>query len=99
MVSGYLKGVRANSPGVTQVRLLAKGRLLHFYTKICGFDLIGPSPVVHGADQWWDLGGTMADLTAEPMIQVCARVLLLVLLRVLRWQALAGTARRRPPSR
>ena len=72
MVSGYLKQVFAKCLQVKQVRLLAKGKLLHFYSKICGFDLIGPSPVVHGADQWWDLGGALADVAAEAMVQADA---------------------------
>uniref|UniRef100_A0A7S1ETD7 N-acetyltransferase domain-containing protein n=1 Tax=Timspurckia oligopyrenoides TaxID=708627 RepID=A0A7S1ETD7_9RHOD len=34
--------------------LLAKKHLCTFYIK-CGFELIGPSPVEHGAEQWFEL--------------------------------------------
>ena len=36
------------------VTLLAKGHLVKFYES-CGFVLVGVSPVVHGADKWFEL--------------------------------------------
>ena len=40
---------------VKSIRLLCKENLIAFYANHGGFELIGPSDVVHGADLWYDM--------------------------------------------
>lgn len=40
---------------VKSIRLLCKEHLIAFYANHGGFELIGPSDVVHGADLWYDM--------------------------------------------
>ena len=48
---------------------LAKAYLLTFYTS-CGFKLIRVSPVVHGAETWFELGLELTEARAHEMLQV-----------------------------
>ena len=43
-----------NTPEVEQVLLLCKKNLIGFYEG-AGFRMVGPSEVVHGADQWYEM--------------------------------------------
>jgi len=52
ILSAYLEFVRTT--GVQSVSLIAKQYLVDFY-QACGFELRGPSPVVHGRDAWFEL--------------------------------------------
>jgi arylalkylamine N-acetyltransferase len=36
------------------VAIICKEYLVEFY-KGCGFDMVGPSPVVHGKEQWYEM--------------------------------------------
>ena len=60
MLKRYVKSIAETGPGdgdagaVDRILLIAKGNLLHFYVA-CGFSLVGLSPVVHGADPWFEM--------------------------------------------
>lgn len=54
MMRRYLVEIRALGM-YTRVVLLAKERLISFYEGV-GFSVIGRSEVVHGQEQWYDLG-------------------------------------------
>ncbi|CAN0077984.1 unnamed protein product, partial [Sphacelaria rigidula] len=41
-------------PRVKRICLIAKSKLLHMYAGV-GFTLRGPSSVVHGKDQWFEM--------------------------------------------
>ena len=43
-----------NNNGIDKIALLAKSHLLGFYVN-AGFSVIGPSPIIHGKEQWYDL--------------------------------------------
>lgn len=51
----YLRQVRSCSDAshVRGVRLISKAHLIPFYES-CGFTLVGPSKVVHGAETWYE---------------------------------------------
>ena len=55
LLQAYLRAVPAALPGVASVRLICKEHLLGFYAA-AGFRVEGPSPVVHGADPWTEMG-------------------------------------------
>ena len=55
LLQAYLRTVPASLPEVASVRLICKEHLLGFYTG-AGFRVEGPSPVVHGADPWTEMG-------------------------------------------
>ena len=46
--------IKTQQPSVVTIALITKDNLKGFYASV-GFDLIGPSPVVHGADQWVEM--------------------------------------------
>ena len=56
MLTKYVNMIllRSGDDGLKEIRLIAKAELLSFYVS-CGFAVCGPSAVVHGADQWFDL--------------------------------------------
>jgi GNAT superfamily N-acetyltransferase len=55
MLKDYVEHVRATNDGtIEKLVLLAKQNLLPFYEN-CGFRVIGPSAIVHGSEQWYDL--------------------------------------------
>eukprot|EP01063_Lacrimia_lanifica_P000242 TRINITY_DN10116_c0_g1_i1.p1 TRINITY_DN10116_c0_g1~~TRINITY_DN10116_c0_g1_i1.p1 ORF type:complete len:162 (+),score=74.64 TRINITY_DN10116_c0_g1_i1:45-530(+) len=53
LLTAYLAAVR-QMPHLTRISLIAKENLTGFYQSV-GFDLVGLSPIVHGADPWFDL--------------------------------------------
>ena len=54
MLSAYLKYTQASSPSTKEARLICKKHLIGFYEQ-GGFTLIGPSSVVHGQEQWFEM--------------------------------------------
>jgi len=55
MLKGYVERVEEkNDGGIEKMVLLAKKELLTFYVD-CGFSVVRPSAIEHGADQWYDL--------------------------------------------
>lgn len=50
----YMQWVVSNTPAVEKVLLLCKKELIGFYEG-AGFRMVGPSEVVHGADQWYEM--------------------------------------------
>jgi len=61
MLQEYLKTIRKqqggnsmDDPEIKSIVLLAKSNLLGFYVQ-CGFQVIRPSPIVHGQELWYDL--------------------------------------------
>ena len=60
-LSNYIREWIVNHRGgdatraVKSIRLLCKENLIAFYANHGGFELIGPSDVVHGADLWYDM--------------------------------------------
>ncbi|GBF95544.1 hypothetical protein Rsub_08525 [Raphidocelis subcapitata] len=60
LLRAYIGYVAATSPDVTQIRLICKEATVPLYRGV-GFRLVGPSPVVHGADPWlefaFEMGG------------------------------------------
>ena len=61
MLAAYLQYVRACSPSSKEVRLICKKHLTGFYEQ-GGFTLIGPSNVVHGQEQWFEMKQSLLDL-------------------------------------
>ena len=53
MLKAYVAQVAGHSP-VTSILLMCKKPLIEFYSA-AGFELLGQSPVVHGADPWFDM--------------------------------------------
>lgn len=63
MLKAYLRYVQQSCPQARSVQLICKKNLIALYES-AGFTLTGPSPVVHGQDQWYDLQvllGSMQD--------------------------------------
>ncbi|QDZ22504.1 N-acetyltransferase [Chloropicon primus] len=55
MLREYVQSLRRDGEnGVKEVRLICKEGLKGLYLK-AGFDLVGPSPVVHGKDPWFEM--------------------------------------------
>jgi len=54
MLKAYLQYVQQTSPQIQSVQLICKEVLIPLYVS-AGFTLVGPSPVVHGQDQWFDM--------------------------------------------
>lgn len=50
----YVQWVVNNAPHVEKFLLLCKKELIGFYEG-AGFRMVGPSEVVHGADQWYEM--------------------------------------------
>lgn len=53
MLKAYVAQVADHTP-VTSILLMCKKPLIGFY-EAAGFELLGQSPVVHGADPWYDM--------------------------------------------
>ena len=53
MLMSYLKRISAFE-NIRDVRLICKKHLISLYEKV-GFQLVGPSAVVHGKDQWFEM--------------------------------------------
>jgi ribosomal protein S18 acetylase RimI-like enzyme len=58
MLRHYLQHVKTHSPFVKRVSLMSKPNHITFYEK-AGFTLIGPSPVPHGQELWYELTTTL----------------------------------------
>ena len=54
MLKAYLQYVQQSCPQACSVQLICKKNLISLY-KTAGFRLTGPSPIVHGQDQWYNL--------------------------------------------
>ena len=54
MLKAYLQYVQQTSPQIESVQLICKKVLIPLYLS-AGFTLVGPSPVVHGQDQWLEM--------------------------------------------
>ncbi len=54
MLKAYLQYVQQTSPQVQSVQLICKEALIPLYTS-ASFNLVGPSSIVHGRDQWYDM--------------------------------------------
>jgi uncharacterized protein YciI/GNAT superfamily N-acetyltransferase len=54
MLKHYVKTIQAEHPEISSMVLLAKSHLLGFYVN-CGFQVLRPSPIVHGQELWYDL--------------------------------------------
>ncbi|GMH90051.1 hypothetical protein TrVE_jg2696 [Triparma verrucosa] len=59
MLKNYVDSVD-DSDGIESLRLIAKQHLLAFYVS-CGFRVNGLSPIIHGADRWFDLSLDLVD--------------------------------------
>ena len=53
-LKAYVRWVVAANPDVETIALLCKRELVGFYEG-AGFKMVGPSDVVHGADQWYEM--------------------------------------------
>jgi len=62
MLTRYLETIQRHvdddDAGIQSVMLIAKQNLLGFYVN-CGFQVIRPSPIVHGRELWYDLERTL----------------------------------------
>eukprot|EP00039_Didymoeca_costata_P001999 m.56843 g.56843 ORF g.56843 m.56843 type:complete len:482 (+) comp11065_c0_seq1:138-1583(+) len=54
MLRTYVRQVAASHHNVSRITLICKAYLISFYQS-CGFTLQCPSPVVHGADPWYEM--------------------------------------------
>jgi len=54
MLKAYLQYVQQTTPQIQSVQLICKEVLIPLYVS-AGFTLVGPSPVAHGQDQWFDM--------------------------------------------
>jgi len=54
MIKAYMGYVQATTPDLEEVRLLCKADLVELYSK-AGFEMIGPSDVVHGQELWYEM--------------------------------------------
>jgi len=54
MLRNYVKQILNKQKNVEVILLICKKNLLEFY-KDCGFILIGPSSVVHGKEEWYEM--------------------------------------------
>jgi ribosomal protein S18 acetylase RimI-like enzyme len=54
LLLSYLRELPSRLPDVEQVLLICKEHLQGFYAG-AGFELVGPSPVVHGLDPWFEM--------------------------------------------
>jgi predicted PhzF superfamily epimerase YddE/YHI9/ribosomal protein S18 acetylase RimI-like enzyme len=56
MLRNYVSVIqeRARKDGIEKIALMAKSKMLTFYIH-CGFQVVRPSAIVHGADPWYDL--------------------------------------------
>lgn len=54
LLQAYKAYVCSSTPCLTTLRLICKEPLLSLY-KNCGFQMVGPSAVVHGKDPWFEM--------------------------------------------
>ena len=55
LVDAYVKAIDAEQPGINLIVLMCKKGLIDFYASAGGFQLVGQSAVVHGADPWFEM--------------------------------------------
>ena len=58
MLKAYLQYIQQICPNVQSVQLICKESLISLYTST-GFSLLGPSPIIHGQDRWYDMRVTL----------------------------------------
>lgn len=63
MMQDYIQNMKAMDHCPKKIVLLAKAYLLGFYVR-CGFQVIQPSPIVHGSELWFDLEMDLRPRTA-----------------------------------
>lgn len=54
LLQAYLNYVQQTTPELAEVRLICKEPLVGLYEK-AGFEVVGPSDVVHGQDAWIEM--------------------------------------------
>lgn len=54
LLRAYLSYVQASTPGLREARLICKDQLVPLYSG-AGFQMVGPSGVVHGKDPWFEM--------------------------------------------
>jgi cyclin-dependent kinase-like len=54
LLQAYKQFVVGSTPSLTSVRLICKQQLIPLYVG-AGFQLVGPSDVVHGKDAWFEM--------------------------------------------
>ena len=54
MLKAYVQYVKQSTPQAARLALICKQDLVEFYS-CCGFEMVGPSPVVHGQDPWFEM--------------------------------------------
>jgi len=64
MLRAYPSFVREHQPQIDEIRLICKAYLVQLYQQ-GGFDIVGPSPVVHGQDPWIEMKLDMAQVDAK----------------------------------
>eukprot|EP00239_Pterosperma_sp_CCMP1384_P007878 CAMPEP_0197855514 /NCGR_PEP_ID=MMETSP1438-20131217/26783_1 /TAXON_ID=1461541 /ORGANISM="Pterosperma sp., Strain CCMP1384" /LENGTH=194 /DNA_ID=CAMNT_0043470653 /DNA_START=232 /DNA_END=816 /DNA_ORIENTATION=+ len=60
MLKSYIQFVQASTPSIRRIALICKEYLVEFYTS-CGFEMVGPSDIVHGKDPWFEMSITVAE--------------------------------------
>ena len=64
LVAGYLARIAADLAGVERAMLICKEHLEGFYAAN-GFELVGPSEVVHGRDPWFEMRRPLQGLVSR----------------------------------
>ena len=54
MLQGYKVMIQNMLPHIRSMNLICKQNLIELYMGAC-FELLGPSEVVHGKDQWYEM--------------------------------------------
>ena len=54
LLAAYLAYVQSTTPQLREVRLICKQQLIPLYAG-AGFEMVGPSDVVHGQDPWFEM--------------------------------------------
>lgn len=70
MLKAYVDKVQQQNNGSDSIRsivLLAKSHLLGFYGN-CGFQVNGPSPIVHGKELWYELELPLTQVSTQPSV-------------------------------
>ncbi len=64
LLRAYLSYVQGITPGLREVRLICKEKLIPLYAG-AGFKMVGPSDVVHGKDSWFEMRWAPGDEEEE----------------------------------
>jgi len=54
LLKAYVAYVQQSTPQAKRLALICKECLVGFYSS-CGFEMVGPSDVVHGKDKWFEM--------------------------------------------